>query len=329
MPAFKGKKGENKSKDWVPTYNWIAKKALAPYPQEKGSPFWGKKEKAVFKAGAMAKTRKSDNCLLQASIGKGVTMAASTFDVGSNSIIDHILKIATAENETEWQEATEQFGKTGLPGMAKLLASEGNDFLEAVKALNVGKTKKIKSEKSDEAVQALFKFLEMHEETLRKEVPKVASFAARAYTFAMALFELLELYSQKKTWSKNLNTLGNKTKATKEWKDDAKDPDAFLKAVCAEVAAKIKKNKGEDSSGSSKDSSAEKVSSDDSSEKKNDKSDSSDGSKKGKKRKAASDDGEEEGDEKKKKQKSKKEAKDKKGKKAKKSKKKSDSSDSS
>ena len=56
-------------------------------------------------------------------------------------------------------------------------------------------------------------------------------------------------------------SLGGEVEEAKKWMKEPKDPDVFLKALCAEVAAKIKKNTGEDSSGSGNDSRAEKASS--------------------------------------------------------------------
>jgi hypothetical protein len=223
MPAKKNTKkaGGKKESNWVPTYKFFAKQTLAPYPNEDGSAlFYGDdcdKEKDIFKAGAVAKGRSGENCMQMLRVGMGVTLAAAAADIGGKTL-------------------TKRFGK---------LSAVTDGFLEAAATLNVGKTGKPTRDETDKACETYFQFLDANKDALRKVLPQVASFAAKLYQHAMAVHETVDLTTHKKVWTKSLKKACKKpSKEVKAWVKEPAAEDKFLAAMQAEVAAKVKQNKG-------------------------------------------------------------------------------------
>lgn len=252
MPAKKNTKkaGGKKESNWVPTYKFFAKQTLAPYPNEDGSAlFYGDdcdKEKDIFKAGAVAKGRSGENCMQMLRVGMGVTLAAAAADIGGKTLTKRFGKLSAVTDGEEFQAAIAEMEKTGLLQLAALYKSaEGESFLEAAATLNVGKTGKPTRDETDKACETYFQFLDANKDALRKVLPQVASFAAKLYQHAMAVHETVDLTTHKKVWTKSLKKACKKpSKEVKAWVKEPAAEDKFLAAMQAEVAAKVKQNKG-------------------------------------------------------------------------------------
>ena len=314
-------KGKTKGPAYVPKYRWFAKRILAAYPDEDGVPIYlgdAEDEKKFFKKGYCLKVSQPKDCELFGRIGMALNLAASSFDVGAQTLRERVAPIASMEiGESATEGIQEKFkafqdalNKLGLLPLHTMMASaKGAEFGEAVHVLNAGRTKKPKKEEITTAVKNCFSFLGEHEEDLRKCLPKVATFAAKTYLFSMTLVELLDFYSNKIAWANRVET-DKKLKhgpAMKTWLKEAQSEEKFLAAVVEAFAAKVKKNKKEKtrkrkasqsssnnaSESSSSDSNSENSSSSDSSASKDKKA------KKGKKEKKASSGSDSDGDAKK------------------------------
>ena len=323
-----GKNDKSGKQEWVPKFSFYAKAHLAAYPDENGVPLYlgdADNEKKFFKKGFCLKTRTAKNCELFTRVGMALNLGASTFDVGAQTLEKRLGMLPALEEG----EVKSNFDKTGLVPLVELLKlDEGEKFKLAAQVLNAGKDKTPTKEEIEEAVRDLFGFLETQQDNLRKVLPKVATFCAKGYLFAMTLHELLDFHGNQAVWANRMESDKKTGTAMKAWLEKPNEEELFLAAMTEAFVAKVKKNKKEkkkskkkkasDSSGSgSSGSESSKSSSGDKEEKKSDSSDSSDKKAKAKPKKEKKKSESSDSSDKKAKVKAKKEKKDKKAKKAK------------
>ena len=84
------KKGGKKYK-FIKKFKFFAKYALAPFPDESGSPFYSIQgsEKKMFKDGKIAESRtggEQGNSELTDRIGMGISLGSATFDFGTETM---------------------------------------------------------------------------------------------------------------------------------------------------------------------------------------------------------------------------------------------------
>ena len=136
----------------VPKYKFFSKNALAPYPSEDGCPFYlgeADDEKSFFKKGHIAQEVVSaDTCEALWRLGMSVALYASACHVGGGALLEHV---------DARGRVGEKPGQTMLCGL--LRSPEGQDFLKALKTLNVGIGGRVSQEEADVALKDYVSFL--------------------------------------------------------------------------------------------------------------------------------------------------------------------------
>ena len=118
--------------------------------------------------------------------------------------------------------------------MEALETEDGKKFLKAVHVLNVGKDGKPKKAEVETSIEEVMRFMQSHDEVLRKELPRLASFAASEYLFAMSFAEFLDLFEHRDKWAKKMVKPKKQTAAVKSWMKNPKS-DGKLKAALVEA----------------------------------------------------------------------------------------------
>ena len=257
-------KAANKS-DLVAKFRYFAKDKLCPYPDEAGTPFYVGKdndEKKFFAKGTIFETRNPENEEMFCRMGMGMCLGASSFHHGAHSILKRInIKADESTNDKTVLEGN-MFAKTGYMHLVELLRSDqGKDFVEAIDVLNVGLNKKPSKSDVSKAIDTFTRFLHLHEDELRKDLGRIASFAASSYLFAMTLIEHVELHTHKRKWAKQMQKTKTQPKAVNEWIKNPNDElkftnaltEAFMQKVKGNVDGTRKQRKADDSSSENND----------------------------------------------------------------------------
>ena len=257
-------KAANKS-DLVAKFRYFAKDKLCPYPDEAGTPFYVGKdndEKKFFAKGTIFETRNPENEEMFCRMGMGMCLGASSFHHGAHSILKRInIKADESTNDKTVLEGN-MFAKTGYMHLVELLRSDqGKDFVEAIDVLNVGLNKKPSKSDVSKAIDTFTRFLHLHEDELRKDLGRIASFAASSYLFAMTLMEHVELHTHKRKWAKQMQKTKTQPKAVNEWIKNPNDElkftnaltEAFMQKVKGNVDGTRKQRKADDSSSENND----------------------------------------------------------------------------
>ncbi len=247
-------------RDLVPKFKYFAKASLASYADEEGCAIHigqSDDEKDFFISGAIAKTRKQDNCELGRRLGMGLCLSASSFDAGSRKL----MKLAPQlDNFHQGKEQVKKYEKTGLAELLRLLTKPaGAEFRKAVGVLNAGKTKRPSREKVEQAVNHLLAFFDHSGVNLRKSLPRVSVFTSSMYIFSMTLLELLDLHEHKKAWTALLKDDKGQPKAVKSWIQKPQDKKKYAEALVDAFLSKVKQNKKEKTCQEAEDSSSEGI----------------------------------------------------------------------
>ena len=220
----------------VPKFKFFSKNALAPYPSEDGCPFYlgeADDEKSFFKKGHIAQEVVSaDTCEALWRLGMSVALYASACHVGGGALLGHV------------DDRGRVGEKTGLTMLCGLLRSpEGQDFLKAVKTLNVGIGGRVSQKEANVAVKNYVSFLTKKEPQLRKAVSRAASFTAKVYQATMCIAEHMDLLACPKAWADQMQGGRNQPATTQKWIRDPKDQGKLIAAMTDSFLKKMEGSK--------------------------------------------------------------------------------------
>ena len=204
---------KDKKRTFIPKYTYFAKAHLCSYPDEDGTPIYlgaADDEKDFFHKGSIAASYDKENCEAFHRIGMALCLYASSFEVGSKALKAKIPE----EPEIISAEQAEKMSSTGLVPLVKLLnTQEGQEAQKAFEILNAGKHKKPRRDDVKTAINSSTTFLDEHGPDLRKQLSRLAIFAAKQYLFTMSLTELLDLHEHPKLWARAMQNLERLSKA--------------------------------------------------------------------------------------------------------------------
>lgn len=172
---------------------------LAPYPDQDGVPFYlGKKvadEKALFRSGALMRTRDADTGLAWPS--RSPRLPSTTARKRCSS--------GCANVDGADKSAQKAFAKTGLGALAmRFQDGRGAEFLAAMETVNDGRDKRPEKPAVESAARKVLRFLERGGADARQELARAASFSASSYLMSMNLLELLDHVEHRAKWANKL-----------------------------------------------------------------------------------------------------------------------------
>ena len=221
----------------MPKYSYFGKERLAAYPNEDGVCVYvgkGQDEKAFFSLENICASRSSKNEELRHRIGMGLALDAASLHNGTKVLHKHF-------GEAIPDDLQQQFHKTGLPKILEALASDaGQRFVQSLEVLDVGKTGQPRENAIKKALKGFVEYLQDDDGTLRRNLARLASYAAALYLFAMTLLKDMALVSNPKEWAAKVE--GKQSDEVKAWLRKPKDDAKLLAALVHELLAKVEKN---------------------------------------------------------------------------------------
>ena len=241
----------------IPKYAYLGKSALAAYPDEEGNALWlGMKDSVaeVLSAESLVEKASNKNTEMLARPGLALSLAAAATHHGGRAVMKGSAQKA-------------------LGTLAVLLKTpEGQAFLQASKALNLGKEGTPARAVVRKAVREHVKYFQAAGPDLQDALVGVAASCAKVYLMAMHCLEQKALLGKPTAFAKKWRRGGSHPKELKQWLKDPSDKDALSEALVDMVMAKIAAHKkaakaGSSSTGTASGSTAEgKTSTDSSSE---------------------------------------------------------------
>ena len=241
----------------IPKYAYLGKSALAAYPDEEGNALWlGIKDSVaeVLSAESLVEKASNKNTEMLARPGLALSLAAAAMHHGGRAVMKGSAQKA-------------------LGTLAVLLKTpEGQAFLQASKALNLGKEGTPARAVVRKAVREHVKYFQAAGPDLQDALVGVAASCAKVYLMAMHCLEQKALLGKPTAFAKKWRRGGSHPKELKQWLKDPSDKDALTEALVDMVMAKIAAHKkaakaGSSSTGTASGSTAEvKTSTDSSSE---------------------------------------------------------------
>ena len=241
----------------IPKYAYLGKSALAAYPDEEGNALWlGMKDSVaeVLSAESLVEKASNKNTEMLARPGLALSLAAAATHHGGRAVMKGSAQKA-------------------LGTLAVLLKTpEGQAFLQASKALNLGKEGTPARAVVRKAVREHVKYFQAAGPNLQDALVGVAASCAKVYLMAMHCLEQKALLGKPTAFAKKWRRGGSHPKELKQWLKDPSDKDALSEALVDMVMAKIAAHKkaakaGSSSTGTASGSTAEvKTSTDSSSE---------------------------------------------------------------
>ena len=241
----------------IPKYACLGKSALAAYPDEEGNALWlGMKDSVteVLSAESLVEKASNKNTEMLARPGLALSLAAAATHHGGRAVMKGSAQKA-------------------LGTLAVLLKTpEGQAFLQASKALNLGKEGTPARAVVRKAVREHVKYFQAAGPDLQDALVGVAASCAKVYLMAMHCLEQKALLGKPTAFAKKWRRGGSHPKELKQWLKDPSDKDALSEALVDMVMAKIAAHKkaakaGSSSTGTASGSTAEgKTSTDSSSE---------------------------------------------------------------
>ena len=217
----------------VPKYKFFGKDKLASYPDEGGVPLHvpaDKDEKDFFKSQVLRDMRTSENEEMFHRLGMELCLSASSFAVGSEAILARL----------DPAEDFKALSKTGLNDLRDCLNTPaGQEFMEAVKNLNIGKSKRISKDVAEAAVSTYVNFVRDTGPGMLKDLGKAAAFSAKVYLFSMTLAKVVALLEDLESLAEKVQ---QKNTSIKSWKQSPGSLRKFKKALLDDFLIKMSKN---------------------------------------------------------------------------------------
>ncbi len=228
----------------VDKYRLLTKAIIAAYPYPDGSPFHTGKvdEKSFFRRGHFMKQwlkngteheHAKANSEFVSRPGMALCLAACAIDMHSKTLLDK--KFLDAAKTLQ--------DRSGVPPLIDLLKTEtGKNFLQAMKILNAGTSRRCSEREATDAIATCADFIEEHSSALYKHLPRMASFAGKVLQFACNFFELTEIFEHGEELAKKLANVKGGT-AFKRWMKDSSNTRKLVAALAEQFYEKVKNNK--------------------------------------------------------------------------------------
>ena len=222
-------RNRNANNGIIPRYRLWAKSTLAPYPAEDGNPLYsGDLEPEEFLAEKrMVQSLTSSNSEWLSRPGMAICLAAASLRAGSKEIIK---------------------GPPDAVKQLQLFLKNNPNFLEAIKTLDVGKSKVPDKKAIKKGVTNLVKgFTEASSES-RNAFCKLTLHAAKLFLFGMHALETMELLRNPKIYAKKMSRLPKSKNTPMELEDWIKHPndEARLKDMLSQaLISKVKTHQKE------------------------------------------------------------------------------------